>query len=123
MGMVHAYKKGLLKDAPDRVKQIASHISDTDAVHFAETKTKGLPEHVKSAKCLNTALWLIKFAVSIPKEHDLVNRIQPQEVSQLGRGVDDILKQRRMALQAPKLLPETISTIVSRLRELMTHRI
>lgn len=43
-GMVHAYKNGKLKDAPDKVKEVAKHISDTDARHFAATKRKGLPE-------------------------------------------------------------------------------
>jgi hypothetical protein len=43
-GMVHAYQKGKLKDAPESVKEIARSISDEDAEHFAKTKHKGLPE-------------------------------------------------------------------------------
>lgn len=43
-GMVHAYQKGKLKDAPESVRRIAESISKTDARHFAETKHDGLPE-------------------------------------------------------------------------------
>lgn len=43
-GMVHAYQKGKLKDAPESVKEIARSISDEDAEHFAKTKHRGLPE-------------------------------------------------------------------------------
>jgi len=43
-GMVHAYQKGKLKNAPEEVKNIARSISDEDAEHFAKTKHKGLPE-------------------------------------------------------------------------------
>lgn len=42
--MVHAYQKGKLKHAPKKIRQIAAHISDEDAKHFAETKHDGLPE-------------------------------------------------------------------------------
>lgn len=52
-GMVLAYKNGKLKDAPDKVKEIAKHISDTDARHFAATKRKGLPDRVKKASPLD----------------------------------------------------------------------
>ena len=48
-GMVHAYQKGKMKNPPAKIKEVASNISSTDALHFAETKTKGLPEHVKEA--------------------------------------------------------------------------
>ena len=67
MGMVHAYKKGDLdlKDLSpslvDKIKDIADGhrrktgdrrrktkgLSDTDALHYASTKHKGLPEKVK----------------------------------------------------------------------------
>lgn len=43
-GMVHAYQKGKLKNAPEEVRNIARSISDEDAEHFAKTKHKGLPE-------------------------------------------------------------------------------
>lgn len=43
-GMVHAYQKGKLKNAPEEVKNIARSISSEDAEHFAKTKHKGLPE-------------------------------------------------------------------------------
>lgn len=48
-GMVHAYQRGKLKHAPAKIKQVAKHIDKTDATHFAATKHKGLPEHVKEA--------------------------------------------------------------------------
>ena len=43
-GMVHAYQKGKLKNAPESIKRIAGSISKTDAKHFAQTKHDGLPE-------------------------------------------------------------------------------
>lgn len=42
--MVHAYQKGKLKHAPAKVREIASHISEDDAKHFAKTRHDGLPE-------------------------------------------------------------------------------
>ena len=48
-GMVHAYQKGQMKKAPSKIKNVAKHISPTDATHFAATKTSKLPEHVKAA--------------------------------------------------------------------------
>jgi hypothetical protein len=42
--MVHAYQAGHLKHAPAKIKQVAKHVSKTDATHFAETKHKHLPE-------------------------------------------------------------------------------
>jgi len=42
--MVHAYQKGKLKNPPKKVKEVAKHISEEDAEHFARTKHKGLPE-------------------------------------------------------------------------------
>lgn len=43
MAMVHAYKNGKLKKAPKKIKDVARHISDSDARDFARTKHKGLP--------------------------------------------------------------------------------
>lgn len=37
MGMVHAFKKGKLKNAPDSVKKAAKSITDEDAVDFASS--------------------------------------------------------------------------------------
>ena len=42
--MVHAYQKGKLKHAPAKVREIARHISEEDAKHFAKTRHDGLPE-------------------------------------------------------------------------------
>lgn len=42
--MVHAYQKGKLKHAPAKVREIAKHISEEDAEHFAKTRHDGLPE-------------------------------------------------------------------------------
>jgi hypothetical protein len=44
MGMVHAYQKGELDDAPESVKKAASSMTKKAAKDFAETKHKGLPE-------------------------------------------------------------------------------
>jgi len=46
MGMVHAFKKGKMKDASSEVKKAAGSMSDTEATKFASTKHKGLPAHV-----------------------------------------------------------------------------
>lgn len=43
MGMVHAYQKGKLKHAPKKIREVAKHISEEDAEHFAKTKHDGLP--------------------------------------------------------------------------------
>ena len=50
-GMVHAYKNGKLKKAPDKIKEVARHISDDDARDFAKTKTDKLPEKKASSVC------------------------------------------------------------------------
>jgi len=49
MGMVHAYQKGKLKDAPESVKKAAGSMTKKAATDFAKTKRKGLPEKVKEA--------------------------------------------------------------------------
>jgi hypothetical protein len=47
MGMVHAYKKGEMKNASSEVKKTAKEISGTEAKKFASTKHEGLPKHVQ----------------------------------------------------------------------------
>lgn len=47
MGMVHAYKKGEMKNASPEVKKAAKEMSDTEAKKFASTKHEGLPKHVQ----------------------------------------------------------------------------
>lgn len=49
-GMVHAYQKGKLKKATKKIREIARHISEDDAKHFAETKHNGLPERKNEKK-------------------------------------------------------------------------
>jgi hypothetical protein len=49
-GMVHAYKKGDLKNASPQVKKIAKSISGKEAKKIAKTKHKGLPEKVSKKK-------------------------------------------------------------------------
>ena len=44
MGLVHAYKKGEMKNAPEEVRKIAKGIKKSDAKDFASTKHEGLPE-------------------------------------------------------------------------------
>lgn len=46
MGMVYAFKKGELKDAPESVKKAAKSMTKKSAKDFAKTKTKGLPDKV-----------------------------------------------------------------------------
>lgn len=47
MGMVHAFKKGKMKDASPEVAKAAKGMSDTEANKFASTSHKGLPQHVQ----------------------------------------------------------------------------
>ena len=47
MGMVHAYKKGELKNAPEAIKKAAKSMKKGDAKKLASTKHKGKPEKVK----------------------------------------------------------------------------
>lgn len=49
-GMVHAYQKGEMPDASDKIKAVADDMSMKDVEDFAETKHKGLPNHVKKTK-------------------------------------------------------------------------
>lgn len=46
MGMVHAYKKGDLKNPSPKVKEIAKGMSDKEAKKFAKTKHRDLPKKV-----------------------------------------------------------------------------
>jgi hypothetical protein len=46
MGMVHAYKKGEMKDAPASIKKTAKGMTKKAAKDFASTKHKGLPTRV-----------------------------------------------------------------------------
>lgn len=49
-GMLHAYQTGTLSTQPSaRLKKLRDRIDPDDVLHFAETKRKGLPEHVKKA--------------------------------------------------------------------------
>jgi hypothetical protein len=47
MGMVHAFKKGKMRDASPEVKKAAKGMSDTEATKFASTSHEGLPKHVQ----------------------------------------------------------------------------
>lgn len=49
-GMVDAYKKGEMPNASDSIKDAAEGMSMKDVKDFAETKHKGLPNHVKKNK-------------------------------------------------------------------------
>lgn len=44
MGMVHAKKKGEMKDGSEKVEKAAASLTDKEAKKFASTKHKGLPE-------------------------------------------------------------------------------
>lgn len=48
--MVHAYQKGELDSPSAKVKDVAKHISKSDAKDFAKTKSEGLPEKKGSIK-------------------------------------------------------------------------
>jgi hypothetical protein len=47
MGMVHAYKKGELKNASPTIKKIAKNMTKKSVKDFAQTEHDGLPEKVK----------------------------------------------------------------------------
>jgi len=76
MGMVHAYQKGELADAPDEIKKAADSMTDKEAKDFASTKHKGLPEKVKKKKTnegIMTKTQLAEFA-RIAKLNEFLNR-------------------------------------------------
>jgi hypothetical protein len=56
MGMVRAYQKGELKDAPEQVRKIAQTMKEKDTKKFAATKHKGLPEKVTETVSFKTFL-------------------------------------------------------------------
>ncbi len=66
MGMVHAAKKGTLKNPSPEVARTASSMSDEDAKDFASTKHKGLPEKVAAARAFATKL---AYMMPAPKTH------------------------------------------------------
>lgn len=47
--MVRAYKRGKLKKAPAKIKEVSKHVSDTQAGHFSKKTSKSPPEHKKEA--------------------------------------------------------------------------
>tara|TARA_A100001201_G_scaffold135809_1_gene124338 strand:- start:3662 stop:4333 length:672 start_codon:yes stop_codon:yes gene_type:complete len=47
MGMVHAYNKGEMPDAPASVKKVAKDMKKSDVKKYASTKHKGKPEKVR----------------------------------------------------------------------------
>lgn len=51
MGMVHAIQSGKLSPSKvsPKMRETANKMNSTDVEHFAETKRKGLPDHVKKA--------------------------------------------------------------------------
>ena len=53
-GMIHAYQKGKLKNAPSKIKKLSKTIGKDSATHFAETKHKGLPERVRKRKKIHS---------------------------------------------------------------------
>lgn len=50
MGMVHAKKKGEMKDGSEKVEKAAASLTAKEAEKFASTKHKGLPEKKKEVK-------------------------------------------------------------------------
>ena len=53
MGMVHAKKKGEMKDGSEKVDKAAASITGKDAEKFASTKHKGLPEKKKTNEAMD----------------------------------------------------------------------
>lgn len=49
-GMVKAYQDGELKNASEKVKDIAKSMTKKEVEKFAKTKRKGLPNHVKKSE-------------------------------------------------------------------------
>lgn len=73
MGMVRAYQKGELDDAPESVKKAADSMTKKASKDFAKTKHKGLPEKVKEAHGLGIDMTLDQLKQELEdleKEHE-----------------------------------------------------
>ena len=103
-GMVHAYKKGKLKKAPKKIKEIAKHISDEDAEHFAKTKHKGLPE---------------KKAETTDDIETKARRHYPEEGSHGWNHIQDVLANARR-MRRRELLKNELAAIMYHDSSLMT---
>lgn len=53
MGMVHAKKKGEMKDGSEKVDKAAASLTGKEAEKFASTKHKGLPEKKKTNEAMD----------------------------------------------------------------------
>ena len=54
-----------MKNATGKIKEVAEHISQTDATHFATTKTKKLPNRVKKAEAAQLGFFKAACAAGI----------------------------------------------------------
>ena len=95
MGMVRAVQKGELdpSDAPKSVVEAAKDMKKSDVKDFAETKHKGLPEEVKTAKLMkkNIVSETYKFFRRNKKTHDQ-SRILAAEARETGNFPNEVLK-------------------------------
>lgn len=113
-GMVHAYQKGELKNVSKNIEDIAKHISEEDAEHFAKTKHKNLPEK-KAAYLLGFMDKLAEYGIT--KEAKSLTRLLARVGPDLAgaterdlkvlarRGLKGFAPQQVQALRAKGLLP------------------
>ena len=123
MGMVHAYKKGKLKHASRKIREVARHISDEDARDFAKTKHDGLEEKkafdfagiMEKLEKLAAGTKVVVYENDRPNEFDSIAEAAAFIASRISRGptvsqVKEMLSQRQTEIFGMKVeYPETPS--------------
>lgn len=116
MGMVHAYKKGKLKKAPKKIREVAEHISDEDARDFAKTKHDGLEEKkafdfkgiMEKLEKLAAGTKVVVYENDRPNEFDSITEAAAFITSKISRGptvnqVKEMLSQRQTEIFGMKV--------------------
>lgn len=106
MGMVRALQEGRmpLHKASPRVRQVAMTMQPKDVTHFAETKHKGLPEHVddkKPEKSEKSAMAFCLAGLGMAKQADVtavLNNVR-RSVRKVGDSRRKVLENDRKRLQ------------------------
>ena len=96
MGMVYAYKRGDMKDAPANVRKAAESMTDKEAKDFASTKHKGLPKK----KQQETYSWQSLEENSTMKTESIVKRLKEDtDYQEFFKGV-----MKKFGVKSPKEL-------------------
>jgi len=95
MGMVHAYQKGELEDAPESVKKAADSMTKKASKDFAKTKHKGLPEKVKETQDFGLDMTLDQLKQELEdleKEHEetLMTGGEPETLDDIEQELENI---------------------------------